>query len=159
MYIHSTRSKCQGQPLQQGDATECLTLGVQFYALRTVAFRLALRDAGCNVARHILCVYCMYAFYVYTSIHIIGTRSICIHSTLYVYVPPTVADRDAKLIPLSGRVLGPIPGPSNYKSVALVEGQRPDSGFVFGSGFRHDFNISVKKYSFNIFTYMYICVL
>ena len=48
------RSNCQGRPLQQRDARTFLTLGM-FYTLRTLALRLALWDAGCNVARCVLC--------------------------------------------------------------------------------------------------------
>ena len=49
--------------------------------------------------------------------------------------------KDSNLSLLSGRVLGPITGPSNYKSIGCVEEWGLISGFVFGSGFRHDFNI------------------
>ena len=51
--------------------------------------------------------------------------------------------KDPNLSPLSERVWGLIPGPSNYNSVGWVGGCRLISGFVFGSGFRHDFNNSM----------------
>ena len=60
VYTHSfacIRCNCQGQPLQQRDAQEFLTLGI-FHMLRILALRLALWDAGCNIARYVLCIIC-----------------------------------------------------------------------------------------------------
>ena len=59
---------------------------------------------------------------------------------------PRGRKKDQKLIPLSGIVFGPMLGPSKCNSIGRVEHvMEADFRVLFGSGFLHDFNISMAR--------------
>ena len=110
----------------------CLPLGMLFYTLRTLALRLALWDARCNIARYILCIIVPTCGSIYIYIY----REREMHTYIYIYIYIYICsyacqftDRPASVAPQGYRPRPPRPRrPRPRPALPRRAASRPSGG-------------------------------